>query len=73
MLIFGDDDLKTAIEHETGIRRAVRARGVQERRRDVCQSIARIRASPFIPHKDQIRRFVYEVTTGKLGEVTECT
>jgi hypothetical protein len=40
---------------------------------DVRQWIARMKASPFIPHKDQIRGFVYEVTTGKLREVTEST
>ena len=38
---------------------------------DVRQSIARIKASPFILDKDQIRGFVYQVTTGKLREVTE--
>jgi len=36
---------------------------------DVRQSIARIRASPFIPRKDAIRGFVYEVETGRLREV----
>jgi hypothetical protein len=33
------------------------------------ESIARLKASPFIPHKDAIRRFVFEVATGKLNEV----
>jgi carbonic anhydrase len=37
---------------------------------DVRQSIARILHSPFIPHKDSIRGFVYEVETGRLREVT---
>jgi len=36
----------------------------------VRQSIARIEASPFIPRKDSIRGFVYEVETGRLREVT---
>jgi carbonic anhydrase len=30
---------------------------------------ARIEASPFIPHKDAIRGFVFDVATGKLNEV----
>jgi carbonic anhydrase len=34
------------------------------------QSIARIQASPFIPHKDAVRGFIYEVETGRLREVT---
>jgi carbonic anhydrase len=33
-------------------------------------SIARIKASPFIPSKDSIRGFVYEVETGKLRELS---
>ena len=37
---------------------------------DVRQSIARIKASPFIPHKDSVRGFVYDVETGKLNEVS---
>lgn len=37
---------------------------------DVLQSIARIRASPFVPRKDAVRGFVYEVETGRLREVT---
>jgi carbonic anhydrase len=37
--------------------------------RDVHQSIARIKASPFIPHTDAVRGFVFDVTTGLLREV----
>ena len=33
------------------------------------QSIARIEASPFIPHKESVRGFVYDVTSGDLREV----
>jgi carbonic anhydrase len=73
MLAFGDDDLKTAIEHETGIRPPFALEAFKDVDPDVRQSIARIKASPFIPHEDQIRGFVYEVTTGELREVTEST
>jgi carbonic anhydrase len=37
---------------------------------DVRQSVARIQASPFVPNKDAVRGFVYEVETGRLREVT---
>jgi hypothetical protein len=37
----------------------------------VRQSIRRIQASPFIPHKESVRGFIYEVETGRLREVTE--
>jgi carbonic anhydrase len=33
---------------------------------DVRQSIARIQASPFIPLKDSVRGFVYDVKDGSL-------
>jgi carbonic anhydrase len=39
--------------------------------RDVRQSIARIKASPFIPKTDSVRGFVYEVETGRLREVKD--
>ena len=37
---------------------------------DVRDSIARIRASPFLPNKDSVRGFVYDVATGELAEVS---
>ena len=36
---------------------------------DVRQSIRRIQASPFIPYKESVRGFVYELETGQLREV----
>jgi carbonic anhydrase len=64
-----EDEFKGAIEAETGIRPhwAVEAFGDAEQ--DVRQSIGRLKASPFIPHKDAIRGFVFDVETGKLNEV----
>ena len=32
-------------------------------------STARIKASPFIPRKESVRGFIYEVETGRLREV----
>jgi carbonic anhydrase len=36
----------------------------------VRQSIARIKSSPFIPKKHHVRGFIYDVTTGRIDEVT---
>jgi hypothetical protein len=36
---------------------------------DLRQSIARIKASPFVPRADRIRVFVYSVDEGSLREV----
>ena len=33
------------------------------------QSIARIKASPFIPKTDHVRGFIFDVATGRLDEV----
>ena len=41
----------------------------QRAEEDVRQSIRRIKANPFVPVKDKIRGFVYDVKTGQLNEV----
>ena len=69
MLTFTDDEFKASIEKDTGIRPGWAAEAFPDLDADVRQSIARIKASPFIPHKDSIRGFVYEVETGRLREV----
>ncbi|MBO1767822.1 carbonic anhydrase [Allobranchiibius sp. GilTou38] len=70
MLTFTDDDFKASIEKDTGVRPAWAAEAFGDLEGDVRQSVARIKASPFIPHKDQIRGFVFDVATGKLNEVS---
>ena len=70
MLTFTDDDFKAAIQADTGIKPAWSAEAFSDLDADVRQSIARIKASPFIPQKDSVRGFVFDVATGKLNEVT---
>jgi carbonic anhydrase len=70
MLTFTDDALKQQIQEETGLKPQFAMEAFSDLDADVLQSIARIKASPYIPHKDQIRGFVYDVATGKLREVT---
>ena len=70
MLTFKDDDFRTSIEQETGIRPEWAAEAFSDLDGDVRQSIARIKASPFIPHKNSVRGFVYEVESGRLREVS---
>jgi carbonic anhydrase len=69
MLTFNDDDFKRSIQAETGIKPQWAAEAFSDLDEDVRQSVARIKASPFIPQKN-VRGFVYEVETGKLREVT---
>jgi carbonic anhydrase len=69
MLTFTDDEFKAAITAETGIRPPWAAEAFPDLADDIRQSIARIQASPFVPHRDQVRGFVFDVATGKLDEV----
>ena len=70
MLTFTDDDFKASIQKDTGIKPEWAAEAFADLDDDVRQSIARIKASPFIPHKDSVRGFVFDVATGRLREVS---
>ena len=70
MLMLSDDEFKRSIQDETGIKPAWATEAFGDLEEDVRQSIARIQASPFIPHKDSLRGFVYDVHTGEVREVS---
>jgi carbonic anhydrase len=70
MLTFTDDAFKREIHDETGIKPAWSCEAFADLEEDVRQSAARIKTSPFIPHKDAVRGFVFDVATGKLNEVS---
>ena len=69
MMTFRDGQLKKQIEEETGIRPPFAFEAFPELEANVRQSMARIHACPYLPHKDAVRGFVYEVETGRLREV----
>ncbi|MDP4756759.1 MAG: carbonic anhydrase [Aquiluna sp.] len=69
MLTFSDDGFKKTIQEETGIKPEWAAEAFSDLDEDVRQSVARIKQSPFIPHTDQVRGFVFDVATGLLNEV----
>src|SRR6202022_4012633 len=68
MLTFTDDEVKAQIEADTGIRPPFALEAFSDVGADVRQSIARIRASPFIPHR-AVSGFVYEMETDQLRPV----
>jgi carbonic anhydrase len=68
MLTFTDDDFKRSIQDDTGIKPEWAAEAFPDVDQDVRQSVARIHASPFIPHKN-VRGFVYQVEDGRLREI----
>jgi carbonic anhydrase len=70
MLTFTDEEVKEAVGQEVGIKPTFALESFTDLEEDVRQSIRRIRASPFILHKDSVRGFVYEVESGRLREVT---
>src|SRR3954447_14845799 len=58
MLTFKDDDFRRQVEEDTGVRPEWAVETFSDLDEDICQNIARIKASPFIPHKDSVRGFV---------------
>jgi carbonic anhydrase len=70
MLTFTDDELADKLEQQTGQRPGWRAESFSDVEEDVRDSIRRIAESPFIPRKDSIRGFVFDVETGELREVS---
>ncbi len=70
MLTFADDQFKASIQEDTGIKPTWSPESFGDLDGDVRQSIARIKASPFVPHTDQVRGFVFDVATGLLNEVS---
>ena len=70
MLTFTDDEVKADIESKTGLRPHFALEAFSDLERDIRQSIARIKASPFVASKGSVRGFIYDVRTGQLQEVT---
>jgi carbonic anhydrase len=70
MLTFTDDEFKRALQDDVGIKPHWAVESFTDLEEDVRQSVARIKASPFIPRKDSVRGFVYDVHTGELREVS---
>jgi carbonic anhydrase len=70
MLTFTDDEFRAQVQADTGIKPNWSCETFADLEEDVRQSIARIKNSPFIPRKDSVRGFVYDVATGRLDEVS---
>jgi carbonic anhydrase len=69
MLTFSDQEFEQMLEQQTGQRPEWRPRFFLDLEQDVRDSIKRITESPFIPRKDEVRGFIYDVRTGRLDEV----
>ena len=66
-----DDELKRQIHQETGINPAWSPESFNNIEVDVRQSLKRVQRNPFLPHRDQVRGFIFDVATGLPHEVNE--
>jgi carbonic anhydrase len=64
-----EDGFKDELEQDTGLRPTWAVEAFRIVEDSVRQSVARIRRSPFVPHTDSVRGFVYDVATGGITEV----
>jgi carbonic anhydrase len=70
MTTFRDEDLAATIAAEVGSRPPFALGAFEDAIEDLRRSIAAVRACPFLPHREVVRGFLYEVETGRLREVS---
>lgn len=63
------EDFRHDLELEVGQRPSWAVESFKDLDQDVRQSMERVRTSPFLPHRDDVRGFVFDVTTGLLREI----
>ena len=68
-LTFTDDELRGELLEETGQKPSWSPESFQDLDTDLRQSLERVRTNPFVPRRDQVRGFVFDVHTGALREV----
>lgn len=69
MEIISDDGFSTELQEETGLAPDFPIESFADVEEDVRESIQRVRHSPFLPHRDEVRGFVYDVESGRLREI----
>jgi carbonic anhydrase len=69
MLGFTDDELAAQVEADTGQRPPFAFAAFQDLDDHVRQSITTVETSPYLPHPDTVRGFVYDVESGRLREI----
>ena len=65
-----DDGFRAELQDATGTAPAFAIESFSDVEADVAQSIRRVRRSEFIPHRENVRGFVYDVDNHALTEVT---
>ena len=66
-----EEAFRAELEADYGVKPRWAVESFKDPYLDVRQSIQRLRLTPFVPHKEHISGFVYDVTTGLLNRVDE--
>jgi carbonic anhydrase len=69
MLSITDDSFRAELQRDTGMTPPFAIESFDDIEEDLRQSILRVRSSPFLPYRDEVRGFVYDVERQELGEV----
>lgn len=66
---FSDEEFRNELATETGVEPPWGPRPFGAQEENVRQALERIRTSPFLPHRDDVRGFIFDVATGLLHEI----
>lgn len=72
MLTFKDDDLRENLKRQTGTATFAPAHfhAFDDLEKNVREQVQKVKAHPWVPQHIPVRGFIYDVTTGRLNEVT---
>jgi len=67
---FDDEQFRAQLTEESGQKPPWRVAGFTDLYEDTRRSVATVRACAWIPYRDDVRGFVYDVATARLTEVS---
>lgn len=70
LLKASDDEIAERLEQHAGQSPPFRAHAFDDLEQNLRESVAQLKASPFLLHTTSVRGFVFDVETGRLREVT---
>jgi carbonic anhydrase len=70
MLDLREAELKTRIRDEAGMEPPFELGAFSDLEDNLTLSLSGLRTSPFLPHRDEVRGFIYDISSGALNEVS---
>lgn len=67
---FDDDEFRASLEAETGARPTWAVHGFTDVREQMRESVALVRACPWLTHRDDVRGFVFDTATAAIEEIS---